>query len=143
MLSEEDNGLSQTKLVLAFLFFFAVALCCWPLLDLHSKIFLYFLPKQDFPTNLEIQEVTAASRNLCCPKPANRLSQYYRMLWATGKLLFDQMLLQSRKTDYSLYFGSTETFHNIVIPKEIQKFICQKTLQLNGVKHQLCPCLAI
>lgn len=54
MLSEEDNGLSQTKLVLAFLFFFAVALCYWPLLDLHSKIFLYFLPKQDFPTNLEI-----------------------------------------------------------------------------------------
>lgn len=35
-------------------FFFAIALWYWPVLDLHSKIFLYFLPKQAFPTNLEI-----------------------------------------------------------------------------------------
>lgn len=41
-------------------------------------------------------------------------------------MLFDQLLLQKRKIDYSLYFGSTEIFHKVVISKETQKFTCQE-----------------
>lgn len=133
MIFEKDNGLSQIKLALAFSprqppprFF--VAFWDWPLLGLHSKIFL------SYPNRL-FQQISIFRKSPLLPgiyvaqNQQTRLSQYYSNALGYRKAVIWPRCYYRVEKQITLYIlGSTETFHKVVIPKEIQKFICQKTL---------------
>lgn len=142
MIFEKDKGLSQIKFDLAFSFSL--------LLLFEIGLFWICTVKSFFPTETGFSYKSRDLGSHRCfqefmlPKVSKQTQPILQQCFRLEESCYLTRCYYREEKQITLYiFGSTETFHKVVIPKEIQKFICQKTLWLNRVKHQLCPCPAL
>lgn len=140
MIFEEHNGLLQTKLALVS--FFLVALGDWPLLALHSKIFLLFLTQTGFSNkSQDLRELLFPLGIYHVQSQQTDLTSITAMLQLQEKCYLTSCYYRKEKQITLYILVLQKSFIKQLYLRKHRNLLVRKTLQLNGVKKKQTSCV--